>query len=180
MPLPKTKIFLSQALADGQAESLIEQEAGDIGTLVKGAFPSPWLAALGDLNGDTVPEFLVGAPGNDGAAPDAGRAYVVAGSSAGGSQATLGSTAGGFVINGAASGDLAGTSVAGIADLNLDGRADLLVGAPGADNGAVLDTGAGYVVWGQAGTGAQNLLPLGSAGNGKGYIIKGQKANAVW
>ncbi len=43
-------------------------------------------------------------------------------------------TADGFRIDGAAAGDQAGNSVAGAGDVNGDGRDDVIVGAPNADN----------------------------------------------
>ncbi len=59
----------------------------------------------------------------------------------------------GFKINGEAARDGSGTSVAGAGDINGDGFADLIVGAPNAGpNG-----GASYVVFGKAGGFASNL-----------------------
>jgi VCBS repeat-containing protein len=75
---------------------------------------------------------------------------------------------GGFSFTGVAAGDLAGAAVA-LGDLNGDGLAELVVGAPGANGGL----GSVYVVWGKAGGfgGAVNLADV-AAGNG-GYVIQG-------
>jgi Ca2+-binding RTX toxin-like protein len=75
---------------------------------------------------------------------------------------------GGFTFTGVAAGDRAGTALA-LGDLNGDGFADLVVGAPGANGGQ----GAVYVVWGAAGglTGPINLAAV-AAGTG-GFVIEG-------
>lgn len=78
------------------------------------------VAAAGDVNADGRSDILVGAPGNDGTGRDAGAAYVFSGSS--GSML--------FALSGQQASDEFGAAVAGGADLNGDGRPDVLVGAP--------------------------------------------------
>ena len=56
----------------------------------------------------------------------------------------------GFMLSGINYGDNAGSSVADAGDVNGDGLADVLVGAPGANEGGIY-RGAAYVVFGQAG-----------------------------
>ena len=54
----------------------------------------------------------------------------------------------GFAIAGGAAGDALGTAVGRAGDVNADGPADVVVGAPGADaNGT--DSGAAYVIFGE-------------------------------
>src|SRR2546423_945246 len=92
--------------------------------------------------------LLVGGagPGRAGA----GSAYVVFGktTTAAVDLAALGSQ--GYRIDGAASGDAAGGSVAGAGDVNGDGTADVVVGAGSADNNGRSTSGSAYVVFGKA------------------------------
>jgi hypothetical protein len=81
------------------------------------------VAPAGDIDHDGLPDLIVGAPLHDDAVAgsDAGRVLVLAGSD-------------GHVLltlPGTAAGQLFGSAVAGIGDVNGDGTADLLVGAPG-------------------------------------------------
>jgi len=55
-----------------------------------------------------------------------------------------------LAIDGAASGDLAGTAVASAGDFDGDGRGDLWIGAPGTD-GAEEDAGAASLLLGRSG-----------------------------
>jgi hypothetical protein len=55
---------------------------------------------------------------------------------------------GGFVINGQSAGDFSGRSVSAAGDVNGDGLADLLVGAPLSDPAAGREAGRSYVVFG--------------------------------
>ena len=91
------------------------------------------LAAVGDLDDDGWPELAIGAPG---AEASAGAVYLIGGDLAG--DLDLGEDATAFT--GSNSRDGAG-AVAGLGDLDGDGRADLAIGAPGEDS-AGSDAGA--------------------------------------
>ncbi len=138
---------------------------------------------LGDITGDGVPEFIVGAPGNDAGGTDAGRAYVYSGMDS----APL------FTVDGDAAGELLGWSVAGAGDVNGDGTIDFAAGSPnagagvlrvysGTDGGLLLDldgpsTGSqfGRVVAGIGdidGDGSGDLL-IGAEGLGQAIVVGG-------
>lgn len=106
------------------------------------------LAAAGDVNGDGFDDFLIGAPFNDYTAPEAGQVYLILGKPsdwAGG--ISLSAADAGF--SGEQAGDRAGLAIAGAGDVNGDGLADLLIGAPGNDAGKGAETGKTYLVFGR-------------------------------
>jgi len=78
---------------------------------------------------------------------------------------------GGFVINGQGADDASGHSVAGVGDVNGDGMADLVVGAPHATVNGVKYAGKGYVIFGKAGLESVDLNDI-AAGKG-GFVING-------
>src|SRR6185503_13117360 len=82
------------------------------------------VAAGGDVNGDGYADVLVGAPSYDDASTDDGRAYVFLGSPSG--LATTPAWIGHGTVAGATFGGAVGTA----GDVNGDGYADFLVGAP--------------------------------------------------
>jgi glycosylphosphatidylinositol phospholipase D len=110
------------------------------------------VASAGDVNGDGIDDLIVGSPRfRPGGRDLAGSAFVIFGkdtaaSGAFPSQFGLANLNGenGFRIDGAAPGDHCGISVAGVNDVNGDGIADMLIGAPAAGN-----AGAAYVVFGR-------------------------------
>src|SRR5262249_61277908 len=119
-------------------------------------------AGPGDVNGDGRPDLLVGASQTD--PSDAGAAYVVFGKK---DTATvdLGALgARGFEISGAAGGDGAGDSVSGAGDVNGDGKADVLLGALGAENNGRVESGSPYVVFGKSDAKRVDLAALGGGG----------------
>ena len=102
-----------------------------------------FVSAAGDIDGDGFADVLVGAPGNDTGASDAGAAALYFGPLSG----SLRTVDAGLRLYGGAPGDAAGAGLAGVGDLDRDGYDDLLVGVPGLDLGGV-DAGGAVVLHG--------------------------------
>ena len=140
------------------------QAAGDAaGTTIR---------AVTDLNGDGKADILVGATGNDAGGADAGAVYVVWGKSSSGivGLSNVAAGAGGFKIIGDTAGDMAGSAIGSVADLDGDGKAEILVGTAASQIGGT-DSGAVYVVWGKGTGTAVDLTAV--AGGAGGFVIKG-------
>ncbi len=103
------------------------------------------VAGAGDVDGDGFDDVLVGSLGvSNGALAYAGAAYLVLG----GHTPTSGPLSGADAkLLGTAADDEAGYSVAGGGDVNADGYADMLIGAPAADGGGT-NHGAVYLFLG--------------------------------
>ena len=138
---------------------------------------------LGDVNGDGIDDFIIGAPlvaiNN---AISVGESYVVFGREDLGDNGTLDITAldgsTGFVIRGVGIGDNAGT-VSRAGDINNDGVNDLLIGALGANpggNGSPA-TGQAYVVFGGSDLGSSGSLELADIDGNNGFAINGLNRN---
>ncbi len=140
---------------------------------------SGWsVAGAGDVNGDGLADLMVGAPNSDPTAgANAGRSYVVFGkaSSTAIDLSAVAAGTGGFVMNGGASGDNSGWSVASAGDINGDGLADLIVGAKGGDPSAGTDAGRSYLVFGKTGPASVDLTAV--ANGIGGFVINGQSAS---
>jgi hypothetical protein len=108
-------------------------------------YASQSVAGAGDINGDGYADFLIGAPRHDNGGDNAGAAYLVLGSAT----PTSGSLSSVIQYTGEAADSGAGQAVAGAGDVNGDGYADFLVGAPRQDDGGN-DAGAAYLVLGSA------------------------------
>ncbi|TNC93780.1 MAG: FG-GAP repeat-containing protein, partial [Rhodocyclaceae bacterium] len=133
------------------------------------------VAGAGDVNGDGLGDLIVGAHLSDPAAgTDAGRGYVIFGTTgtmAAVDLSAIASGQGGFVINGQGASDYSCRSVAAAGDVNGDGLSDLIVGAFGSDPAAGAHAGRSYVVFGQTGTMA---IDLSAVANGTGgFVING-------
>jgi len=136
------------------------------------------VAAAGDVNGDGFADVIVGAYKADGEQIHSGAAYVVFGG-ASSFPATLdlssldGST--GFKVSGLATSNSFGRAVGSAGDVNGDGFADIIIGAPVADPGAN-DAGAAYVVFGK-GSFVSGNIDVSTLNGGNGFSISGEAAN---
>ena len=131
------------------------------------------LSNAGDVNGDGLDDALIGAAA---AAPDgkqgAGEAAVIFGAVANPTALQLADIDGdnGFRLTGATFNAAAGAAVSA-GDVNGDGLADLLIGAPGSDAGSVAGAGAVYVVFGATSFPAR--VNLDALDGGDGFRIHG-------
>jgi hypothetical protein len=95
---------------------------------------------IGDIDGDGVPDILIGAPYHDSSGTDAGRVYVYSGADP--ESAIL-------VLDGEEPGDTFGFGLGGLGDVDGDGCGDFVVGAPQEQSGA---GGRAYAYSGATGT----------------------------
>ncbi len=101
------------------------------------------VSGAGDVNGDGRADFIAGAPFADPAGlTDAGSAFVYSGLD--------GSLL--FEKDGGASGDASGWSVAGVGDIDGDGKSDFIVGSRFAASGGLIDAGSAFVYSGADGS----------------------------
>jgi hypothetical protein len=166
----------------GTAIDLSAVAAGVGGFVINGqseyAYSGYSVSSAGDVNGDGLADLIVGAYNSDPASgQDAGRSYVVFGktSGVGINLSAVAAGVGGFVINGQCATDYSGYSVSSAGDVNGDGLADLIVGAPYSDPASGADAGRSYVVFGKT-TGTAIDLSAVAAGVG-GFVINGQCAD---
>jgi hypothetical protein len=121
--------------------------------------------AAGDVNGDSRPDVLIGAPFAIRNGSDSGSAFVVFGKADTTPIDLASSGSWGYRIDGAGADDLAGWSVASAGDVNGDGRPDALVGSPQADGGGRFFAGIACIVYGKSDTADLGLSSLGAQGS---------------
>ncbi len=146
------------------------------------------VSSAGDVNGDGIDDLIIGAPTGDSdfdnVSNTPGASYVVFGKDSNncesfGPALNLSSLDAddGFVINGAAAGDFAGSAVSAAGDINGDGIGDLIIGAPGAnDNGDLGPAGATYVLFGGTDIAGADLASIVSGNGSNGFVVNGVEA----
>eukprot|EP00727_Mastigamoeba_balamuthi_P008678 m51a1_g4432 putative recombination factor protein r (1623) ;mRNA; f:74934-82728 len=146
-----------------------EEGLAGLGTVLLGGSTAPFIGAsvrgVGDMNGDALADFAVGAPG-------AGRVYLRLGRTdpIPGESSIDGAS---VVVESAERGDLFGWSVSAAGDVNGDRVPDLVVGAPGASGGV----GKAYVLFGRAGEWRDGtVLRTGTFAGAVGFVVVGEEA----
>ncbi len=89
------------------------------------------VAGVGDIDGDLRPDLAIGAPGNEAIGGDTGVAYLVLGAPSG----NVPLSSADVRLIGETAPSRAGFDIAGAGDVDADGYADVLVGAPEEDTG---------------------------------------------
>ncbi len=110
------------------------------------------LAGVGDVNGQGTDDILIGAYGNDDGGSSAGKAYLIYGEdrlSGTKRLSNVGGTLDGATFVGENAGDIIGKTLGSAGDVDGDGYADILVGAPGYDYHANANVGKAYLIYGQ-------------------------------
>ncbi len=106
------------------------------------------ICIAGDVNGDGFDDILIGAFYNDDGGSEAGKTYLILGSSSGWAHdTTLSKTDASFI--GEENGDNSGLYLGGPGDVNGDGFDDILIGAPSNDDGGG-DSGQTYLIFGKS------------------------------
>jgi hypothetical protein len=145
--------LLSLLCVDGSAQRRIDLSAASADVEIVGLSSvkkSGHSLAVGDVNGDSIKDLIIGAPGFDAESkPQEGRVFVIFGSSALPGILDFNAVPADLEIAGRQAHSGLGTAVAA-ADINGDGIDDIIMGGPGTDGKAGEKAGAVYIVKGGA------------------------------
>lgn len=144
---------LDYPLSESDASFLAEEAEDELGRRVSGA---------GDVNGDGYSDFLLSASRNDQAGDDAGKVYLLLGRPAAdwGMDSPVSLADASFLGEGPR--DQAGRRVSDAGDVNHDGYADFLIGAPHNQRGGV-EAGTTYLMYGNPEASWGHAYPLSQA-----------------
>ena len=149
-------VFVVKGVANPAANIDVTTLTGADGFRIDGLVAGDMLGAsvstAGDFNGDGVEDIVIAASNATvGGQGDTGSVFVIFGVTGGFNNATFDLTTldgtNGFRLDGRDFGDLFGSSVASVGDMNDDGFEDILVGASSADPFGMI-TGEAYLIFG--------------------------------
>jgi len=168
-------MFLTSILWGGSYPNPLNLGAlGEYGLKIDFDLPEVRLSCAGDVNGDGYQDILLS---NVAQRNWTGELYLLYGSEGGFSITSLDDIDGrkGVILEGIDVWDFAGASVSGAGDVNGDGFADILIGAPGGDPNASENAGEVYLIYGSStGIGAgQARFQLSSIDGQNGVILEG-------
>jgi len=132
----------------------------------------------GDVNGDGLQDFIVGASEADPNGQNSGQAYLIFGQRRGlpiNFNVSALNGRNGFRMSGIAELDRTGLGVNGAGDINGDGLADIVIGAPQANTPAA-NAGRSYVLFGRRGQVAADIQ-LAALNGANGFQINGVDAD---
>ncbi|MGE4631551.1 MAG: integrin alpha, partial [Planctomycetota bacterium] len=150
--------YIIRGSAEIETEIDLKFPPSDSVVVLEGAIPGDQLgfsvSNAGDVNGDGIDDFIVGAPGAGGTDPehpehDTGRVYIVYGSAdlpPTINVSSLGSA--GITIVGGQEDGRFGAAVSGAGDFNDDGFGDVIIGAPFESHDGNGDAGTAYMLMG--------------------------------
>lgn len=174
-------LYGSALVASGSTFDLASL-APDQGVLIVGTnvgdYSGSSVALGGDVDGDGVPDLLLGASGaGPDAGSDAGETYLLYGAAvaASGGRIDLATLAAeqGVAIRGINPADLSGFRVASAGDVDGDGLDDLVIGAPGAGQDDQMEAGESYLIFGAALAESGGAIELSSLTPEQGVVIRG-------
>jgi len=152
--------------------------AGDVGFAI---------ASSGDVDGDNLDDLIIGAFEADANGVNAaGQSYLIYGSSLLKDDDGIielsevgGASDLGVRFDGENANDTSGVDVSSVGDIDLDGLADVLIGAPSASPGGITRAGQSYLVFGKSIIAdADHIIPLAEIGVVPGLGVRIDGANA--
>ena len=141
-------LFLEFGGSVRTARKLSDTEGGLSGLLNDFDLFGSSIAAAGDIDGDQIPDLLIGAPGDDDGGAETGSVYLAFLNADGSAREVRKfSNRSNTFLRLLEPGDRFGAAVVGPGDMDGDGIADLIVGAPGDDDGDGADAGAIWILF---------------------------------